>query len=100
MSLQPGTLVLLSDDSGQVTPKILRIWIRRAEKRAKLDETGRLHVLRHSHLTHLANAGASLLQIAEQGRHSDLRVTQRYLHRGAGAARSAVELLEAKRAAG
>lgn len=92
--------VLLDDDREQVTPKMLRVWIRRAEKRAELAQTGCLHVLRHSHLTHLANAGASLLEIAEQGRHSDLRVTQRYLHRAAGAARSAVDLLEKKRASG
>lgn len=92
--------VLLTDEGGQVTPKSLRIWIRRAERQAGLVDTGRLHVLRHSHLTHLANAGASLLEIAEQGRHSDLRVTQKYLHRAAGAARTAVDLLEKKRAAG
>ncbi len=92
--------VLLNDEGEQVTPKLLRVWIRRAEKRAELAQTGCLHVLRHSHLTHLANAGASLLEIAEQARHSDLRVTQKYLHRSAGAARAAVELLERKRAAG
>lgn len=92
--------VLLNDGGGQVTPKLLRVWIRRAEKRAELAQTGCLHVLRHSHLTHLANAGASLLEIAEQARHSDLRVTQKYLHRAAGAARSAVDLLERKRAQG
>lgn len=91
--------VLGDDEGGQVTPKLLRVWIRRAEKRAKLAQTGCLHVLRHSHLTHLANAGASLLEIPEQARHSDLRVTQKYLHRAAGAARAAVDRLERKRAA-
>jgi integrase len=92
--------VLLDDERGQVTPKMLRVWVRRAEKQAKLAQTGCLHVLRHSHLTHLADAGASLLEIASQARHSDLRVTQRYLHRSAGSARAAVDLLERKRAAG
>lgn len=92
--------ILLSDDGAQVTPKMLRVWIRRAEKRAGLAKTsGRLHVLRHSHLTHLAEAGANLLQIASQGRHSDLRVTQRYLHKDASAALAAVDLLEKRRAA-
>ncbi len=92
--------VLLDDERGQVTPKMLRVWVCRAEKRAELSQTGCVHVLRHSHHTHLANPSAPLLQIAEQDRHSDLRVTQKYLHRGAGAARAAIDLLDRKRAAG
>lgn len=92
--------VLLSDEGGQVTPKMLRVWMRRAEKCAGVKVRGGWHILRHSHLTHLGESGATLFQIAEQARHNDLRVTQKYLHRGAAAATAAIELLEKKRTAG
>ena len=48
----------------------------------------------------VAEAGASLLEIASQARHADLRVTQKYLHASRGSARGAIDLLERKRAAG
>jgi integrase len=93
--------VLLTDEGGQLTPKIMKLWVIKAELAAGLPGTGRLHVLRHSHLTHLADAGASLLEIASQARHADLRITSRYLHAAGGAggaARSGVNRLEEKRA--
>lgn len=91
--------VILTAEGEQATPKHLKIWMQKSERAAGLPVTGRMHVLRHSHLTHLAEAGASLLEIASQARHADLRITQRYLHAGQGAARSAVQRLETARLA-
>lgn len=91
--------VLVTDDGAQVETKDLRLWIHGAERAAGLPATQRMHVLRHSHLTHLAEAGANLLEIATQARHSDLRITQRYLHAAQGSARSAVARLEQARLA-
>lgn len=91
--------VLTTSSGDQVTPKMLKLWVIRAEEAAGLPKTGRLHVLRHSHLTHLADAGATLLEIASQARHADLRITQRYLHAREGAAAAGVRRLEQHRAA-
>jgi integrase len=40
----------------------------------------RVHDLRHSHASILANSGVNLLLIMKRLGHSDLKVTSRYLH--------------------
>ncbi len=90
---------VLLDDGNTVTPKMLKVWVRHAEKAAGLPDTGRIHILRHSHVTHMADAGATLTELMSQARHSDPRVTDRYLHgRGEEAARAGQDKLERLRA--
>lgn len=91
--------VLLGDDGLQMTPKKLRVLVGRVEKAVGLEPVGRIHRLRHSALTHLARAGATLIEVAAHARHGrDLRVTSAYIERARGAERSAVTKLEAHRA--
>jgi len=95
-----GTRVLLTDDGDELTPKIIKRWIQKAERAAGLEETGRLHILRHSYCSHLAAANVPLIAIAGLARHSDLRVTQRYMHLAPGALRQGVDMLVRSRAEG
>ena len=67
-------------DRGRVTPKVIKLWMMRAEKRAGLPETGRIHVCRHTFASHLAMAGVPARTIQDLARHSSLSVTARYLH--------------------
>ncbi len=88
-----GDRVLLTAAGAEVTPKILKRWMMRVEKAAELEPTGRLHILRHSYVSHLAAANVPLISIAGLARHSDLRVTQRYMHLAPGALRQGVDML-------
>jgi integrase len=70
----------------------------KAERRAGLPVTGRIHVLRHSFCAHLAMAGAPAKAIQELAGHADLTMTMRYMHLSPGARDEAVRLLERKTA--
>jgi integrase len=57
---------------------ITRVWYR-IRKEAGIPEF-RIHDLRHSYASYLAQAGESTITIAESLGHSDYRVSQRYVH--------------------
>lgn len=93
-----GPRVLCAEDGGELTNKVVRIWMEKAERRAGLPVTGRIHVLRHSFCAHLAMAGAPAKAIQELAGHADLTMTMRYMHLSPGARDEAVRLLERKTA--
>lgn len=57
-----------------------QLWIRRAQRQAGLDQTGAIHMLRHTFCSHLAIAGVPAKAIQELAGHADLSMTQRYMH--------------------
>lgn len=75
-----GPILLYADDGQPVTPKTLRRWIERAEHAAGLPVTGRLHHLRHTFITALAEANVPMIHVQKLARHSDVRITQLYCH--------------------
>ncbi len=89
-----GPRVLYSDDESTADRDALASWIRRAERRAGLQITGRLHVLRHTFCSRLAMRGATAKAIQELAGHVSLTTTQRYMHLSPAAKESAIRLLE------
>jgi integrase len=92
---------VLSDEQGRhLTPKLLRLLVQRAERRAGTEPLGRLHVLRHTFCSHLAMAGATPITIQELAGHESLETTMGYMHLSPSAADGAVALLDRARRAG
>lgn len=90
-----GPRVLYSNDGGVADRDVLTSWIRRAERRAGLRVTGRLHILRHTFCSRLAMRGATAKAIQELAGHVSLSTTQRYMHLSPAAKESAIALLDA-----
>ena len=88
-----GPRVLYSDDGTAADRDALSSWIRRAERRAGMAVTGRLHILRHTFCSRLAMRGATAKAIQELAGHVSLSTTQRYMHLGPAAKESAIALL-------
>lgn len=96
-----GERLLFTDEGGPVTPKILKSWIIRAEAKAGLPRTGRLHVFRHTYASHLAMAGVPARTVQELCRHASLDVTMRYMHLSPNAVEEGIEkLVESRRLGG
>jgi integrase len=93
---QRGPRVLCPDD-GKLTPKVLKLWIRRAERAAGLPETGRIHVYRHTFASHLAMAAVPAKTIQELARHSSLMTTARYMHLSPSAKDEGIAALDRSR---
>lgn len=91
--------VLVSDEGAELTPKMLKRVIMKVEKAAGREQTGRCHIMRHSFCSHLAQANVPLIAIAGLARHSDLRVTQRYMHLAPGSLRQGIDMLVKSREA-
>jgi len=89
-----GPRVLYSDDKSTADRDVLSSWIKRAERRAGLPITGRLHILRHTFCSRLAIRGATTKAIQELAGHASLTTTQRYMHLSPAAKESAIRLLE------
>jgi integrase len=53
-----GARLLLQDDGSELTPKVLRGWMKSAQRLAGLKATGNFHILRHTFWSHLAMEGA------------------------------------------
>jgi len=87
--------VLYSDDKSVADRDALASWIRRAERRAGLPVTGKLHMLRHTFCSRLAARGATSMEIKELAGHADLTTTMRYMHLSPSAKREAIKLLDA-----
>jgi integrase len=94
-----GERVLYRDCGEPLTERVVRNWVRRVEKRAGMEQTGRVHVLRHTFCSHLAIHGAPAKAIQELAGHADLTTTMRYMHLSPSARDGAIRLLEKGRAA-
>jgi integrase len=94
-----GPRVLVQEDGSPVTYKLLRGLLRAAQRRAQLEPTGNLHVLRHTFCSHLAMRGAPARTIQELAGHAHLTTTMRYMHLSTGATTAAIRLLESPPAA-
>jgi len=49
----------LQDDGSELTSKVLRTWMKSAQRRAGLKPTGNFHILRHTFCSHLATSAAA-----------------------------------------
>ena len=86
--------MLYSNDKSTADRDALASSIRRAECRAGLPITGRLHILRHTFCSRLAIRGATTKAIQEVAGHVSLTTTQRYIYLSPAANESAIRLLE------
>jgi integrase len=85
--------VLCQDDAKPFTRQIVQTRTKRAARRARLAHEG-VHVLRHTFCSHLAMRGAPVRAIQELAGHSDLAMTQRYMHLSPAALHDAIRLLD------
>jgi integrase len=95
-----GERVLYSDDGEELTPKIVRMWVMKAERKAGLPETGRVHKDRHTFCSHLAMAGVPAMTIKDLARHATLAVTMKYMHLSPSALDDGIEMLSRSRETG
>jgi site-specific recombinase XerD len=84
------------DEYENVSGVLLAKWMRRAQRRAGLEVTGGLHILRHTFCSRLAMAGAPALAIKELAGHTSLITTMRYMHLSPSAKSAAIDLLNAE----
>jgi integrase len=87
-------LVLCRENGSALTRQQVQYRVKRAAKRAKLREG--VHLLRHSFCSHLAMRGAPARAIQELAGHSELGVTQRYMHLSPAALDAAIRLLDCR----
>ena len=84
--------VLCQTDGGPFTRQIVQNRMRLAAKRANVRRG--IHILRHTFCSHLSMRGAPARAIQELAGHSDLTMTQRYMHLSPAALDSAIRLLD------
>ncbi len=89
-----GPRVLHLDDGNPVNENVLQDWMSQATRRAGLDVTRSLHVLRHTFCSRLAMKGAPAKAIQELAGHQNLGTTLRYMHLSPAARESAIKLLD------
>jgi len=75
-----GERVLYSERGEQLTNRTIRNWMAQAQRRAGLEASGAIHLLRHTFCSHLAAAGVPAKAIQELAGHADLSTTLRYMH--------------------
>jgi integrase len=95
-----GPRVLYRESGETLTERVVRNWMRSAERRATMRISGRIHILRHTFCSHLAMRGATAKAIQELAGHADLTTTMRYMHLSPGHRESAIKLLDSGHAAG
>src|SRR5262249_14991862 len=86
--------VLCRDDGVQLTRQQVQYRVKRAARRANVRDG--VHVLRHSFCSHLAMRGAPARAIQELAGHSELSMTQRYMHLSPAALDAAIRLLDGR----
>jgi integrase len=84
--------VLCQDDQRPFTRQQVQYRIKRTARRANVRRG--VHLLRHTFCSHLAMRGAPSRAIQELAGHSELSMTQRYMHLSPAALDSAIELLD------
>lgn len=93
--LRSQRVLALTDGRGW-TRQLVQYRLKRAARRAGLPNLG-VHALRHSFCSHLSMLGAPVNSIRELAGHSELSVTQRYMHLSPSALDGAIRLLEGGR---
>lgn len=83
---------------GPLSVQKIRRMMREAQLAARLEDTGRLHVLRHTFCSHLAMHGGSLPAIRELAGHLDDSTTSRYVHLARAEGERTIGLLDSARA--
>ncbi len=86
-------LVLCDEDGEALNRKEVLLWVRRAARRGKVQNSG-THVLRHTFCSHLAMRGAPARAIQELAGHANITTTQRYMHLSPAAIEGAIRLLD------
>lgn len=89
-----GPRVLVQDDGSEVTAKVLRAWMKSAQRLAGLKPTGNFHILRHTFCSHLAMRGGAAKAIQELAGHTHLSTTMRYMHLAEGHKEQTIRLLD------
>jgi site-specific recombinase XerD len=86
--------VLCQDDGTPLTRQQIQYRVNRAARKANVREG--VHILRHTFCSHLAMRGAPSRAIQELAGHSELGVTQRYMHLSPAALDAAIQLLDGR----
>lgn len=86
--------VLCEDDGQPLTRQKVQYRVKRAARRAHV--IGGVHVLRHTFCSHLAMRGAPARAIQELAGHSELTMTQRYMHLSPATLDAAIQLLDGR----
>jgi integrase/recombinase XerD len=72
--------VFISCHHNQMERSVVHRMIKRACKRAGIDERASAHWLRHSHASHSLEAGCNLRLLQQSLGHASVTTTERYLH--------------------
>ena len=72
--------VFVSRNENQMERSVVHRMIKRACKRAGIDERASSHWLRHSHASHSLEAGCNLRLLQQSLGHASVTTTERYLH--------------------
>ncbi len=88
-----GDRVLTLGDGSPVPGHTVRDWVERAQRRAGLEATGNVHILRHTFCSHLAMRGAAPKAIQDLAGHQHLSTTMRYMHLSPSERERAIGLL-------
>ena len=89
-----GPRVLCQDDGKALTRQQVQYRVKHAARKANVVQG--VHVLRHTFCSHLAMRGAPARAIQELAGHSELSVTQRYMHLSPAALDAAIRLLDSR----
>ena len=76
------------------TRQMVQSRVKRASRRANVRDG--VHILRHTFCSHLAMRGAPARAIQELAGHSELQMTQRYMHLSPAALDAAIQLLDGR----
>lgn len=97
MPKRKGRVIYGRAKSGGVDQKTLGDFVRRAESRAGIEVTGRLHVLRHTYASHQAQDDQSLYKIQTAMGHSDIKTTEGYAKLNTKALRALADAINVRR---
>jgi integrase len=89
-----GPRVLCQADGTPLTRQIVQTRVKHAAKRSNVRHG--VHILRHTFCSHLAMRGAPARAIQELAGHSELGMTQRYMHLSPAALDAAIGLLDGR----
>jgi integrase len=89
-----GPRVLCEADGTPFTRQMVQARVKRASRRANVRDG--VHILRDAFCSHLAMRGAPARAIQELAGHSELQMTQRYMHLSPAALDAAIQLLEGR----
>jgi len=91
-----GGRILHGDRDERFDRAVIWYWMRKAQSRADLKDTGGVHILRHTFCSRLAIRGAPAKAIQELAGHANLGTTQRYMHLSPSVKDAAIALLDAE----